>query len=219
MCWDLKPVYLTRRTFPISNYLRGLSTLLVQEGLIVARRPLGYFVRQVQRLDLPLYNFESDGAADAWVEQVRAQGHTPRQEIRVEILEPDPAMADRLTLAEGALVVVRRRLRFVDDLPYLIADSYYPEAIVRGTAVAHPSDIKAGARHVLAEVGHKWVTHDDEIEGRHPTEEEARLLGIPPGLAVIVHTRTSSNAEGVPSRCMVSVFPVDRWRLLYRVKG
>jgi GntR family transcriptional regulator len=193
--------------------------LLVQEGLIVARRPRGYFVRSVDRLDLPLYNFERDGAADAWVEQVKAQGREPRQEIRVEILQPEAAMAERLQLAEGALVVVRRRLRFVDEAPYLIADSFYPEAIVRGTAVAHPADIRAGARNVLAELGHKWVTHNDEIEGRHPTDEEVRLLGIPPGLAVIVHTRTSSNTEGVPSRCMVSVFPVDRWRLLYRVEG
>jgi GntR family transcriptional regulator len=150
---------------------------------------------------------------------VQEQGRSPRQEIRVEILEAEPTIAARLALVDGALVVVRRRLRFVDDAPCLIADSYYPEAIVRGSAVARPADIKAGARHVLAELGHRWVTHDDEIEGRHPTDEEARLLGIPPGLAVIVHTRTSSNADGVPSRCMLSVFPVDRWRLLYRVEG
>ncbi len=193
--------------------------LLVQEGLIVARRPLGYFVRRVERLDWPAFNFEREGAADAWVEQVEAQGHVPRQEIRVEIVAPDHAISSRLKLVDNELVVVRRRLRFVDDLPYLIADSYYPEAIVRGSPVASPADIPAGARNVLADLGHKWVTHDDEIEGRHPTEDEARQLNIPPGLSVLVHTRTSSNAEDVQSRVMISVLPVDRWRVLYRIEG
>jgi GntR family transcriptional regulator len=116
-------------------------------------------------------------------------------------------------------VVVRRRVRFVDGQPYLLADSYYPESIVGGTAIARPADITAGARHVLAEIGHKWVSHEDEIEGRAPTEDETRLLDIPPGLAVIVHNRTSANADGVPSRVMISILPVDRWRLVYKIEG
>jgi DNA-binding GntR family transcriptional regulator len=193
--------------------------LLVQEGLIFARRPLGYFVRRVDKIDLSVFNFERDGAADAWVEEITAQGRVPRQEIRVEILQAEESISARLKVNPDSLVVVRRRLRFVDDVPYVIADSYYPEEIVRGTAVAHPADVQAGVRHVLAELGHKWVVHEDEVEGRHPTDQESRQLMIPPGLAVLVHTRTSSNAQGVPSRVMVSVFPVDRWRLLYRIEG
>lgn len=197
---------------------QGLA-LLVQEGLIVARRPLGYFVRKVDRLDWPVFNFEHEGAADAWVESVEAQGRRPRQEIRVEIIQPDAVIAERLKLGPGQLAVARRRLRFVDDVPYLIADSYYPEEIVRGSTVAHPADIVGGARHVLAALGHKWVTHYDEIEGRNPTEDESHLLNIPPGLSVMVHMRTSSNADGVPSRVIISVLPVDRWRLIYRIEG
>jgi len=193
--------------------------LLVQEGLIVARRPLGYFVRRVDRLDWSAYNFEREGAADAWVADVEAQGRVPRQEIRVEISEPNEGISGRLKLSPNTLVVVRRRLRFVDDVPYLIADSYYPEPIVQGSPVANPADITGGARHILADLGHKWVTHEDEIEGRHPTEDESRQLNIPPGLSVLVHTRTSSNANGIPSRVMVSVLPVDRWRVLYRVES
>jgi DNA-binding GntR family transcriptional regulator len=193
--------------------------LLVQEGLIVARRPLGYFVRRVERLNWSAYNFERDGAADAWVADVEAQGHVARQEIRVEISEPDKGIADRLRLPSGTLVVVRRRLRFVDDTPYLISDSYYPEPIVRGSAVANPADIPTGARHVLASLGHKWVTHEDEIEGRHPSEDESRQLNIPPGLSVLVHMRTSSNADEVPSRVLESILPVDRWRVLYKIES
>jgi DNA-binding GntR family transcriptional regulator len=193
--------------------------LLVQEGLIVARRPLGYFVRRVDRLDWPVFNFEHEGAADAWVESVQEQGRTPRQDIKVEIIQPDAAIAERLKLDKGELAVARRRLRFVDDVPYLIADSFYPEPIVRGSDIVRPADITGGARHVLADLGHKWVTHLDEIEGRNPTEDESHLLNIPPGLPVMVHMRTSSNADGVPSRVIISVLPVDRWRLIYRIEG
>lgn len=197
---------------------QGLA-LLVQEGKLIARRPRGHFVRQVERLDWPAYNFEADGAADAWIAAVEAQGRRPRQEIRVEIIAPDNGVRSRLGLEPEELVVVRRRLRFVDDRPYLIADSYYPERIVGGTDIARPDDITAGARHILAAMGHKWVTHDDEIEGRAPTEDESRLLDIPAGLAVMVHTRTSSNDEGIASRVMESILPVDRHRVLYRIEG
>lgn len=201
-----------------STVRQGLA-LLVQEGKLQAKRPLGHFVRQVDRLDWPAFNFESDGAADAWIDAVKAQGRNPRQEIKVEIIEPPDHVAERLALSEGDLVVVRRRVRFVDDRPYLLADSYYPERIVGGTDIARPADITGGARHILADLGHKWVVHDDELEGRMPTAEEARLLEIPAGLAVIIHTRTSSNAVGVPSRVMESVLPVDRHRVLYRIEG
>jgi GntR family transcriptional regulator len=102
---------------------------------------------------------------------------------------------------------------------YLIADSYYPERIVHGSEVARPADIARGARQVLAELGHRWVFHVDEVEGRHPTDDEVRMLTIPPGLGVIVHMRTSSNADQVPSRVMVSILPVDRWRLIYHIEG
>jgi GntR family transcriptional regulator len=193
--------------------------LLVQEGLIVARRPLGYFVRKVDRLDWSVFDFERDGIADAWMEAIRTGGRTPSQQIRVEIIEPDEMIASRLKLPPGELAVARRRLRLVDDVPYLIADSFYPEAIVRGTAIVHPADIMQGARHVLVDLGYEWTTHDDEIEGRNPTEEESRILNIPAGLSVMVHTRTSSDRAGVPTRLMVSVLPVDRWRLIYRIEG
>lgn len=197
---------------------QGLA-LLVQEGRLESRRPVGHFVRQVDRLDWPAFNFERDGAADAWVDAVVAQGRSPRQDIKVEIIDPPVRVRERLALSDGDLVVVRRRVRFVDERPYLLADSYYPERIVGGTDIARPADITAGARHILAEMGHKWVVHDDEIEGRMPTPDESRLLEIPAGLPVIVHTRTSSNAEGVPSRVMESVLPVDRHRVLYRIEG
>jgi GntR family transcriptional regulator len=193
--------------------------LLVQEGLIVARRPLGYFVRKVDRLDWSVFNFERDGVADAWAEAIETSGRKPSQQIRVEIIEPDQMIASRLKLAPGELAVARRRLRLVDDVPYAIADSFYPEAIVRGTPIVHPADITHGARHVLADLGYEWTTHDDEIEGRNPTEDEARILNIPAGLSVMVHTRTSSSTAGVPTRLMVSVLPVDRWRLIYRIEG
>jgi GntR family transcriptional regulator len=193
--------------------------MVVQDGLAVARRPLGYFVRQLQRLDWPVHDFEHGEPADAWVAVVREQGGEPHQEIRVEIIRPAVALAERLGLAEGELAVVRRRVRFVDGQPYALNDSYYPEPIVRGTAITDPADIPTGARHVLAALGHRWSEHEDQIEGRAPTDEEVTLLDIPAGLQVLVHTRTSANGDGVPSRVMVSVLPTDRWRLVYRVRG
>jgi hypothetical protein len=76
--------------------------------------------------------------ADVWSAGVREQGREPSEDIEVTIVRPAERIAGRLGLGEGETAVVRRRGRRVDGEIMLLADSYYPERLVRGTAIAQP---------------------------------------------------------------------------------
>lgn len=200
--------------------VRDALTVLNRQGYVVSRRPAGTFVHRPSRLDLPMYVLEKNGGAlDAFVAAVEQQGHKASQTIRVETIKADTALASVMSVEPGSLLTVRRRLRFVDSMPYAIADSYFPADVVAGSPIAEPDDIPTGGRHVLAELGYAMVHHVDQLTGRHPSRDEGLALELPPDLALFVHKRTSSTANGKPIRHMVQILPSDRWRICYEVES
>ncbi|MET8000558.1 UTRA domain-containing protein [Nonomuraea glycinis] len=77
---------------------------------------------------------------------------------------PPATVAERLGLdAEKDIVVVRRRVRYVDDAPFQVADSYFPEDLARGTALMQPKDVSVLSG-LLASIGHAQKRLVDEIQ-------------------------------------------------------
>jgi GntR family transcriptional regulator len=146
---------------------------------------------------------------------VREQGREPAEEIEVTITVPPAHIAKLLELAPGETTLARRRTRRVDGEVMLLADSYYPEALVRGTPIAQPGDVSPGTYAVLEAMGHGWVSSRDEISIRMPTREEAARLGLAELTPVGEHIRTSRAADGKPVRIQVSVLPGDRNKIVY----
>src|SRR2546429_6052801 len=105
---------------------RKAMDLLRQQGLVVTIQGKGTFVREYAPLCWWPGTFEhlaqrrdtAAAGADAWAADVIDQGRQPRQEVDVSVVEPPPEVAERLGTPEGQLVVVRRRLRLVDDVPF-----------------------------------------------------------------------------------------------------
>lgn len=189
---------------------------LISEGLVLPDRPKGHFVRGIARLEWTASTDERhDLPADWWVAMVREQGMEPSQTIRVEVIRPAEAIASSLELKPTEFAVVRRRVWYINGRPSATYDSYYPEPIVRGTPLAQPDDIARGGRHVLAEMGHRMISHRDEITARSPQPDEATILQIPPGTPVIDHRRISWDENDIAIRCALSVLPGDRYTLTY----
>jgi GntR family transcriptional regulator len=134
---------------------------LTMEGLLASSRGRGRIVRDYRPLEWHLSQYESRhlheqaGAdADQWSAAARAQGREPSEDLDVGIVDPPRAVADRLGVDKGELVVVRRRIRSADDVPYQIADSYFrlparrhrpPASAVRGRDLdpdAHPGRVR-----------------------------------------------------------------------------
>lgn len=196
-----------------STAVQGLR-VLVNEGLIVSDRPRGYFVRSrrpmVYRPQAEFRKRPLSPEMDAFLTQMSEEGREASQHIEVQVITPPRDIRERLRLSKGELVAVRRRVRFVDGVPYNTNDSHYPLALVQDTEIMNPDDIARGANVVLAELGHEQVRALDEIQIRMPTPDEADRLQLGPGTPVAVHLCTGFTNDGRPVRAVVNVLPGDR---------
>ncbi|MGW3193116.1 GntR family transcriptional regulator [Streptomyces sp. NPDC001118] len=207
--------------------IRAGVRLLIEEGLVVTGQGQGKYVRE----DYPpvVWNWttlesrsrhanavEGRTAGDQWASAIAENGNAPRQEIAVSIVVPPPHVRERLALPEGGLAVVRKRIRFIDNRPYALADSYFPQELVVGTPLMEPRDVSAPGG-ILASVGLVQAKYVDEISVRMPTHQEAEQLGLPAATPVAEHTRTGYDADNRPLRCMVTILPGDRHKILYEV--
>ncbi|MFF0136821.1 GntR family transcriptional regulator [Streptomyces sp. NPDC005227] len=207
--------------------IRAGVRLLVDEGLVVTGQGQGKYVRE----DYPpvVWNWttlesrsrhanavEGRTAGDQWASAVSEKGNAPRQDITVSIVEPPHHVRESLNLPADGLAVARKRVRFIDNRPYALADSYFPQELVAGTPLMEPRDVSAPGG-ILASVGLVQAKYVDEIAVRMPTREEAALLALPAATPVAEHTRTGYDASGRPLRCMVTILPGDRHKILYEV--
>lgn len=201
-----------------STAVKGLG-VLIGEGLVVAQRPRGHFVRARQPM---VYRPQSEfrpqpeiPEMDRFIAQLTQEGREASQRIEVSIVEPDADIRERLRLSTDSRTVVRRRVRYVDGVAYNTNDSYFPYALVEGSDIMSPGDIARGANTVLAELGHEQVRALDEIHVRMPTPEEADRLQLGPGTPVAVHVCTGYTKSGVAVRAVVNVLPGDRHVITY----
>jgi GntR family transcriptional regulator len=153
---------------------------------------------------------------DQWSTHIAEMGREPELEIEVSIVLPPPSVATHLKVDPDQAVVVRRRLRLVDGVPYQIADSYFPEPLVRGTPLMQPRDVAAPGG-VLAYIGRPQARFRDEIRVRMPSKAEADRLDLPPGTPVAEHTRIGYADDGQPLRVMITIAPGDRNVMVYEV--
>ncbi|MEU7377187.1 GNAT family N-acetyltransferase [Streptomyces albidoflavus] len=201
-----------------STAVQGLK-LLVNEGLIVSERPRGYFVRSrqpmVYRPQAEFHKRPLSPEMDQFITQMAEEGREASQHIEVQVEAPPRKIRERLQLGDDELVVVRKRVRYIDGVPYNSNDSYFPLALVQGSAIMHPADIARGANAVMSELGHEQVRALDEFHIRMPTPEEADRLQLGPGTPVAVHLCTGYTREGNPVRAVSNVLPGDRHVITY----
>lgn len=210
-------------TYDVSrDTVRKALALLTQEGLLTggqgrARQvrsyaPLRWSLATIERLSV-----DSDYAGDPWSIEVSRQGRKPHEAVELAIVIPPPRVAELLGLTpEKDVAVLRKRVRFVDDRPYQLADSYFPEPLVRGTPLMEPRSVQVKGG-VLASIGHPQVRYRDEIAIRMPTRVESDRLDLPTGTPVAEVTRIGYAADGTPLRVMVSIAPGDRHILVYEL--
>lgn len=207
------------------NTVRTALARLQQEGLITeGQGRLGRTVRRFTPFTWTLTRFERgerrDDATlgtDDWSSEVLQQGRTPRQEVSV-LIEPASAdVAHWLGIQPREMVVRRSRRRSVDDVPYQLSDSYFPESIARGTPLMNEGDVTMPGG-ILSAIGHPQHEVQDEIATRMPTPREARELHLGMGVPVFRHVRIGYGADKKAVRAMVTIAPGDRTLLLYKME-
>jgi len=178
---------------------RRALEVLKNEGLIVARRGAGTFVREFRlyRRRSPTRLAEAGwGAGRSVWRSDDASRATSVEGIEITVDDAPAHIAAVLELRDGEQALIRRRRYLVDDVPVQFATSYYPEHLVRGTRITEADTGDGGVYARLAELGHKPVNFREELRARMPRDAEAKLLDLAQGTPVIVVVRTAYTTEG-----------------------
>lgn len=218
------------------NTVRTALQRLEAQGIITeSRGNLGRAVAEYRPLYWHLSRFEvgerrddPDLGSDEWDADMREQGREPRQEVTVAKLPAPHFIATRLGVESRSWLVRRRRLRYADDVPISIADTWLPDWMAElpythGDEVMYPWLEERGITlpgGIIAALGFKQRDGDDYIYVRHARDEESRLLNINPATTPVgEHVRVGLEADtGRPLRVLASVFPGNRLCLRYQVK-
>jgi GntR family transcriptional regulator len=206
--------------------VRRALALLRSEGLIVTKQGRGAFVRPAGQVGITVTgsNYRKHRALglSGFNAQAMEQGQRARQEILEAGVIPAPAeIAMRLDVDAGTDVVVRRRVFWLEEQPAAITDSYYPASWAAGTALERSGRVKGGA-HALIEdpdgpIRRHVARSVDEIAGRMPTPDEARVLRLSPGVPVFRVLRTVYDSEDRPVEVQDSICDAARHRFRYEV--
>lgn len=202
--------------------VRQALALLRTEGLIEIEHGRGAFVRQrppIRRLSHDRFarRHRQAGRA-AFLAEAAAEGRSPEVEVLgVSATEAPEEVATRLRIPVGASVLTRQRRYLVDDEPVEIATSWLPWELVEGTAICEENPGPGGIYARLEDAGHELARFTEEVTARMPLPDEARALGIGPGVPVFRLVRTALDAKDRPLEVCDTVMAADRYVLSYEL--
>ena len=134
--------------------------------------------------------------------------------LSARLTEPGDAAARALRLRPGELVVDLSRLRLADGSPFSLEHAQFPARRFPGLL-----ELPLGGSVYELLAGHYGAgpaTQVELIEVRLASADEAMLLDVPPGAALMAITRTASDASGDPIEYAMDLFRGDRTRLVVR---
>jgi GntR family transcriptional regulator len=178
---------------------------LVQRGLVEVRRGIGTFVAPTKvTFDLQILS--------SFSEDVLAHGMAPHGQLLTQALElPPERVAARLELAPGERAVHIARLRFYDDTPAAIEESYLSATLCPGL---EGEDVLSQSLYTLLESRYQLkLDHATQtMEAVRATAYEAHLLHIPVQTPVALLRGVAYLVDGRPVEHFKVAYRGDRFR-------
>jgi GntR family phosphonate transport system transcriptional regulator len=158
--------------------LRAISHLQ-NEGLVRIERGRGTYVSDVIPYRL--------GRRTRFEENLKELNRAPKRDLlSVTDITPPPAIAASLGMAAGELVTLVSVLAIADDVPVSINNNFFPRSRLLGIGDAYRVEAARqkpdlATQSVLAAFGiADFERRKIRIRGRQASQEEARLLRMPP---------------------------------------
>jgi len=178
---------------------------MVLDGTLFRQPGKGTFVakRKVPYAPASLLSFST---------AIRALGLAIRTEtLDARRIPAPPAVARDLQLAEGEDVIFVKRLRFVEEEPVAIHNSYLPATYF--APILHEDLTQRPLNEMMYKVsGLLIVSSRDYAEAVLARPEEATLLRIRKGAPLFLLRGIGSSADGLPLRSTKAIYRGDRFR-------
>lgn len=186
----------------VREALRGL----VERGLVEKRQGVGSFVTNV-KIDEILPGLASFSM------EMQARGFTVESRL-LEVARVVPAgrVLNALKLPTGSEVVMVRRLRFVNDKPFLISTSHLVPQ------VSLDEDFSGSLYDLLENTyGYRISAGQTSIEAGLVDDYEAPLLELESGSAVLRITWLAMAEKGQPVEYSETTYRADRYRYVVQL--
>ena len=189
--------------------LRAAVDELVAAGLVVREHGRGMFVARAKVTQELV-------AHDTVAEVPRAGGAWSSRVLDLGAVPAGPRVGRRLHLSPSATVVHVARLRLVDGEPIAIEYLYLPAEVVPDL---DPADVESGDfyEHLARHHGVRVASATQAMEATVTSEEEARIMGVPPFSAALMFERLTLDDQGRPVEYVHSVYRGDRYRIVSRL--
>lgn len=181
--------------------VRQAMDALVVEGLLERIPGRGTFVARPRRMPSPISGFNE--------EMMRRGLLAESQTLLARLEQAGPGVARALHLTEGDPVIHWRRLRRADASPMCLEDAYLNEVLLPGFL---QSGMPTSLYDDLGDRGLRPTWAEDSVAADLATAEEAGLLEITSGSAVLRHSRRALCGPKVVEVSR-SVYRADRFTL------
>ena len=197
------------RQFGVSRMTaRNAMQRLVEDGLVQRLPGLGSFV-----VEPPAHRYAD--RLPAFTHEMTRQGRTPSSRLLAREIRPaTEAEASALQLRPDEPVVLVRRVRLVDGVPIAVERAVLVE---QTSDVVMAADLESGSLHeALARAGLHIRRGRATISAEGATPDDARLLGVREGEALLVERRVIVDVHGRPVEATESRYPGERYALAVR---
>ena len=182
--------------------------VLRQDGWIETQQGKGSFVRGRPALA----GLESQRTGEEALN--RDESREPGDLIEAGISSPPPRVVALLGSAGDGEVLARRHVVRQDGEASELITWWVPAALAEGTDLAGTEPIHGGVRGHLSRRKGIRVDHVlEQVVARHPTSQEARLLGVGKSAPMLAMYVAAREASGEPVLVLEVVMPGDRHEL------
>ncbi|MBV9710779.1 MAG: GntR family transcriptional regulator [Ktedonobacteraceae bacterium] len=187
-------------TYGISRMtVRQAITELVNEGLFYREQGRGTFVshNKITQQLIHLTGFTED---------ISARGQRPSTKVISAAMHPaDETIAEKLRISPGTSIFRLQRLRLADDEPLAIELS---QILFKDCERLLEEDLEHNSLYRLLETkyGVTLMEADQEIEAGLASNEDAQILKIPPGGAVLYTRRVTYTERNQPVEYAKAVY-------------
>lgn len=187
-------VWNTGDTIPTENEMMeqyGISRSTVRQAILALVND-GYLKREKSKGTIVTDNFGRKhviGSLMSFTSEMNMKG-IPHYSVLLsqKVVEADKLLSTKMSIPEGSQVYYLRRIRYVNDRPFLVDEHYIPYDLVPGIENKYKENTSL---YSLLQDEYQFNLHHGQIvfEPTHPSGDECDMLKITPTTSLILAER------------------------------